>query len=46
MPAPPPHQASFSFELFPPKTPEGRTKLAHSIDLLNAVAPEDFSVTY
>jgi methylenetetrahydrofolate reductase (NADPH) len=46
MPAPPPHQAAFSFELFPPKTPEGMTKLATSIDLLNAVGPEYFSVTY
>jgi methylenetetrahydrofolate reductase (NADPH) len=46
MPAPPPHQAAFSFELFPPKTPEGMTKLAASIDLLNAVGPEYFSVTY
>ncbi|MBP6733201.1 MAG: methylenetetrahydrofolate reductase [NAD(P)H] [Chromatiaceae bacterium] len=49
MPAPQPHQPhqpAFSFELFPPKTPEGMTKLAASIDLMNAVGPEYFSVTY
>ncbi len=46
MPAPPPRPAAFSFELFPPKTPEGMTKLAASIDLMNAVGPEYFSVTY
>jgi methylenetetrahydrofolate reductase (NADPH) len=39
-------QRSFSFELFPPKTPEGMTKLAASIDRMNAVGPEYFSVTY
>jgi len=37
---------SFSFELFPPKTPEGMEKLARSVRQLNAVAPEYFSVTY
>ena len=31
-PHPIPTPASFSFELFPPKTPEGMTKLAASID--------------
>lgn len=39
-------QPSFSFELFPPKTPEGMTKLSASIDQMNAVGPEYFSVTY
>ncbi len=46
MPAPRPHQPPFSFELFPPKTPEGMTKLAASIDLMKAVGPAYFSVTY
>ncbi len=46
MPAPSPDQPSFSFELFPPKTPEGLTKLGASIDQMNAVGPEYFSVTY
>lgn len=39
-------QPSFSFELFPPKTPEGMAKLSASIDRMNAVGPEYFSVTY
>ena len=39
-------QPSFSFELFPPKTPEGMAKLSVSIDQMNAVGPEYFSVTY
>lgn len=46
MPAPRPDHRSFSFELFPPKTPEGMAKLAASIDQMNAVGPEFFSVTY
>lgn len=46
MPAPSPDHRSFSFELFPPKTPEGMAKLAASIDQMNAVGPEFFSVTY
>ena len=37
---------SFSFELFPPKTPEGMDKLKTTIRELNAVGPEYFSVTY
>jgi methylenetetrahydrofolate reductase (NADPH) len=37
---------SFSFELFPPKTPEGMAKLKGAIAELNAVGPEYFSVTY
>ncbi|MCB2262742.1 MAG: methylenetetrahydrofolate reductase [NAD(P)H] [Candidatus Thiosymbion ectosymbiont of Robbea hypermnestra] len=37
---------SYSFELFPPKTPEGRAKLADTVQRLNAVAPAYFSVTY
>ncbi len=36
----------YSFELFPPKTPEGMTKLADTVQRLNAVAPRYFSVTY
>jgi methylenetetrahydrofolate reductase (NADPH) len=37
---------SFSFELFPPKTPEGMEKLKTTIGELNAVGPDYFSVTY
>jgi methylenetetrahydrofolate reductase (NADPH) len=36
----------YSFELFPPKTPEGMDKLATTVQRLNAVAPQYFSVTY
>lgn len=36
----------YSFELFPPKTPEGMEKLALNVQRLNAVAPLYFSVTY
>lgn len=35
-----------SFELFPPKTPEGLSKLHHTIDELIVVNPDYFSVTY
>ncbi len=35
-----------SFELFPPKTPEGLQKLHHTVDDLMAVTPDYFSVTY
>ena len=35
-----------SFELFPPKTPEGLTRLDHEVDRLAALRPEYFSVTY
>jgi len=37
---------TYSFELFPPKTPEGMVKLADNVQRLNAVAPLYFSVTY
>jgi methylenetetrahydrofolate reductase (NADPH) len=37
---------TFSFELFPPKTPEGMGKLETTVQRLNAVAPQYFSVTY
>jgi len=40
------HRPSFSFELFPPKTPEGSAKLKTVIAELAAVGPEYFSVTY
>jgi len=39
-------QQIFSFELFPPKTPEGMAQLVEHIERLNAVAPAYFSVTY
>jgi methylenetetrahydrofolate reductase (NADPH) len=35
-----------SFEFFPPKTEEGRTKLLRVRDELNTLQPEFFSVTY
>lgn len=35
-----------SFEFFPPKTPEGKTKLIKVRDQLNCFAPDFFSVTY
>jgi methylenetetrahydrofolate reductase (NADPH) len=37
---------SFSFELFPPRTPEGVAKLPSVIGQLAAVRPNYFSVTY
>ena len=37
---------SFSFELFPPRTPEGVAKLPSVIAQLAAVRPDYFSVTY
>ncbi len=37
---------SFSFEFFPPKTPEGADKLRAVRDQLAAVKPEFFSVTF
>jgi methylenetetrahydrofolate reductase (NADPH) len=40
----PPH--SFSFELFPPRTPEGVAKLPSVIGQLAAVRPDYFSITY
>jgi methylenetetrahydrofolate reductase (NADPH) len=36
----------YSFELYPPKTPEGMEKLKLNVTQLNAVAPRYFSVTY
>lgn len=37
---------SFSFELFPPRTPEGVAKLPQIVGKLAAVKPNYFSVTY
>jgi len=37
---------SFSFELFPPRTPEAAAKLPAVIDQLAAAVPEYFSITY
>jgi methylenetetrahydrofolate reductase (NADPH) len=39
-------QRSFSFELFPPRTPEGVAKLPAVIAQLAAVRPNYFSITY
>jgi methylenetetrahydrofolate reductase (NADPH) len=39
-------QRTFSFELFPPKTPEGMDKLQRAVERLNAVGPRYFSCTY
>jgi methylenetetrahydrofolate reductase (NADPH) len=39
-------QTTFSFELFPPRTPEGVAKLPAVIGQLAAVRPEYFSITY
>ncbi len=39
-------QPSFSFELFPPRTPEGMAKLPGVIGQLAAVRPDFFSVTH
>jgi methylenetetrahydrofolate reductase (NADPH) len=39
-------QPRFSFELFPPRTPEGAAKLPQVICELAAVRPDYFSVTY
>lgn len=39
-------QQILSFELFPPKTPEGMAQLAEHVERLDAVAPAYFSVTY
>lgn len=36
----------FSFELFPPKTPQGFDKLKQTVKTLDALRPEYFSVTY
>jgi len=37
---------TFSFELFPPKTPEGYEKLLHTIDELCKLKPDYISCTY
>ena len=37
---------TFSFELFPPKTPEGMEKLKVTVNELNQLNPAYFSVTY
>ncbi len=37
---------TFSFELYPPRTPAAEAKLFESIDRLSAVGPEFISVTY
>lgn len=37
---------SFSFELFPPRTPEGAAKLPAAVQKLASVKPAYFSVTY
>ena len=39
-------QPSFSFELFPPRTPEGAAKLPAEVRKLAAMGPAYFSVTY
>jgi methylenetetrahydrofolate reductase (NADPH) len=39
-------QPSFSFELFPPRTPEGVAKLPAVIDQLATLRPNYFSITY
>jgi methylenetetrahydrofolate reductase (NADPH) len=39
-------QPTYSFELFPPKTPEGMDKLKAQVERLNAVGPHYFSCTY
>jgi methylenetetrahydrofolate reductase (NADPH) len=38
--------STFSFELFPPRTPEGVTKLSGVIEQLAALDPQFFSVTH
>jgi methylenetetrahydrofolate reductase (NADPH) len=40
------HSRSFSFEFFPPNTPEGLTKLATTAQQLAELKPKFFSVTY
>ena len=39
-------QFRFSFELFPPRTPEAAAKLPHVISQLAAAKPDYFSVTH
>src|SRR4051812_24165674 len=40
------HRRCFSFEFFPPNTPEGAEKLAQTAKQLAVLKPEFFSVTY
>ncbi len=40
------HPQQFSFEFFPPKTEEGRTKLKATLEQLGALQPKYFSVTF
>ena len=40
------HRKCFSFEFFPPNTPEGAQKLAETARELATLSPEFFSVTY
>lgn len=40
------NEKTYSFELFPPKTPEGMVKLTANVQRLNVVAARYFSVTY
>ncbi len=46
MPTPKPHPRTFSFEFFPPKTPEGREKLRATRKQLAQLKPDFFSVTF
>jgi methylenetetrahydrofolate reductase (NADPH) len=39
-------QLSFSFELFPPRTPEAAARLPHTLSQLASVGPSFFSVTH
>jgi methylenetetrahydrofolate reductase (NADPH) len=40
------HPITFSFELFPPRTPEGAAKFPAAVNKLASVKPAYFSVTY
>ena len=42
----PPTTKTFSFELFPPKTPQGFENMQAAVNKLNRLRPEFFSVTY
>lgn len=41
-----PAERKYSFEFFPPKTPEGMTRLASTVQQLSQLRPHFFSVTY